>query len=91
MRYASTQIHCCFSLYFAEWTEDDVIDKYLKPIGMDFMSKAFKESKITGPVLMALTEKHMKELGCCVLGEYLMRLIFSQTLLQVSDHAHLIH
>ena len=36
---------------------------------MEFMAKAFKESKITGPVLMALTEKHMKEMGCCVLGE----------------------
>ena len=53
-----------------EWSENDVVERYLKPIGMEFMAKAFVENKITGPVLMALTEDHMKELGCAVLGEY---------------------
>lgn len=51
-----------------EWTEQDVVERYLKPIGMEFMAKAFIQNKITGPVLMALTEEHMKELGCAVLG-----------------------
>ena len=33
------------------------------------MTKAFVENKINGAVLMSLTEDHMKELGCAVLGE----------------------
>lgn len=54
---------------FSEWAESDVVEKFLKPIGMEFMAKPFIESKINGPVLMALTEEHMKELQCAVLGE----------------------
>ena len=54
-----------------EWSENDVVERYLKPIGMEFMAKPFIENKISGPVLMALTEDHMKELGCAVLGEYM--------------------
>lgn len=38
---------------------------------MEFMAKAFIENKINGCVLIALTEEHMKEMGCCVLGECL--------------------
>ena len=45
-----------------------MVERFLKPIGMDFMAKVFMENKICGPVLMALTEEHMKEMGCAVLG-----------------------
>lgn len=45
-----------------------MIERFLKPIGMEFMAKAFMENKISGPVLMALTEDHIKEMGCAVLG-----------------------
>ncbi len=55
-------------LFIIEWTEGDVTERYLKPIGMEFMAKAFLENKITGAVLMSLNENHMKELGCAVLG-----------------------
>ena len=57
--------------YFIEWAESDVIERFLKPIGMEFMAKAFLENKICGPVLMCLTEEHMKEMGCAVLGKYM--------------------
>ena len=53
----------------ADWSENDVVERFLKPIGMEFMAKAFIENKVNGTVLMALTEDHMKEMGCCVLGK----------------------
>ena len=53
-----------------EWVEADVVEHFLKPIGMEFLAKAFIENKISGTVLMALTEDHMKEMGCAVLGKY---------------------
>lgn len=56
----------CF--LFEEWSEADVVERYLKPIGMDFMAKAFIENKISGSVLMSITEDHIKEMGCAVLG-----------------------
>lgn len=37
-----------------DWSEQDVIEKYLKPIGMDYLAKVFTENKITGHVLMSL-------------------------------------
>ncbi len=52
-----------------EWSEADVIERFLRPIGMEFMAKAFIENKINGAVLMCLNEDHMKEMGCAVLGE----------------------
>ena len=61
----------CMYYYFIEWAESDVIERFLKPIGMEFMAKAFLENKICGPVLMCLTEEHMKEMGCAVLGKYM--------------------
>ena len=57
------------SLYITEWAETDVVERFLKPIGMEFLAKAFIENKINGAVLMALTEDHMKEMGCAVLGK----------------------
>lgn len=67
----------CISFHHSlEWSESDVIERFLKPIGMDFMAKAFMENKISGPVLMALNEDHMKEMGCAVLGESVIMLLF---------------
>lgn len=66
-----------------DWTETDVVDRFLKPIGMEFMAKAFIENKITGTVLMALTESHMKEMGCCVLGD---RILFLDYLVLLKKH-----
>ena len=54
---------------FPEWTVDEVVDKYLVPIDMEFMAKAFRENHITGAALLSMTEDHMKELGCAVLGD----------------------
>lgn len=58
------------SLSTTEWAEADVVERFLKPIGMEFLAKAFMENKISGAVLMALTEDHMKEMGCAVLGKF---------------------
>ncbi|KAL5479820.1 hypothetical protein EMCRGX_G023406 [Ephydatia muelleri] len=52
-----------------EWTVDEVVDKYLVPMDMEFMAKAFRENHITGAALLAMTEEHMKEMGCAVLGD----------------------
>lgn len=56
----------------AEWVESDVVENFLKPIGMEFLAKAFIENRISGPVLMSLTEDHMKEMGCAVLGDRIL-------------------
>ena len=65
--------------FFIEWAEADVVERFLKPVGMEFMAKAFMENKISGPVLIALTEDHMKEMGCAVLGKSII--IFELTLI----------
>ena len=41
-----------------EWSEHDVVEKYLKPIKMDHFAKLFTENHINGAVLLAL------EVGC---------------------------
>ena len=38
----------------AEWSTQNVIDKYLIPINMEHMAKAFQENNINGAVLLAL-------------------------------------
>ncbi len=38
----------------AEWSEQEVIDNYLKPTGFDYLSKIFMEQHVTGAVLMVL-------------------------------------
>lgn len=39
---------------FTEWSEQEVVDKYLKPIDMDHLAKVFVENKINGAVLLGL-------------------------------------
>ena len=70
-------------LFSLDWTERDVVDNYLKPIGMEFMAKAFMENHITGAVLLALKEEHIKELGCAVLGD---RILFMEYLALLKKH-----
>lgn len=43
-----------YTSLFSEWSEQDVVDKYLKPINMEHLAKVFVENKITGAVLIAL-------------------------------------
>ena len=59
------------------------MDNYLKPIGMEFMAKPFMENHITGAVLLALREEHIKELGCTVLGD---RILFMEYLALLKKH-----
>ena len=37
-----------------EWSAQEVVDKYLKPIDMEAFAKVFIENKITGAVLLGL-------------------------------------
>lgn len=39
---------------FSEWSEQEVVDKYLKPIDMEHLAKVFVENKINGVVLLGL-------------------------------------
>ncbi len=41
---------------FPEWSEQDVVEKYLKPINMEHLAKPFMENRINGAVLLALEE-----------------------------------
>ncbi|XP_003385689.1 PREDICTED: uncharacterized protein LOC100634434 [Amphimedon queenslandica] len=70
-------------LQVADWSEADVVERFLKPVGMEFMAKAFMENKISGPVLIALSEDHMKEMGCAVLGD---RILFMEYLQLLKKH-----
>ena len=42
---------------YAEWTEQDVVEKYLRPTNMEHLAKLFVENKINGAVLLALEER----------------------------------
>ena len=37
-----------------EWSEQEVIEKYLKPTGFEYLSKVFTEQHVTGAVLLVL-------------------------------------
>ncbi len=41
----------------AEWTEQEVVEKYLKPVNMEHLTKPFLENRINGAVLLALEER----------------------------------
>ncbi len=41
-------------IYTAEWSETDVIEKYLKPTNFEHLAKAFGEQHISGAVLLVL-------------------------------------
>ena len=43
-----------FIRLLAEWSEHDVVEKYLRPINMEHLAKLFTENRINGAVLMAL-------------------------------------
>ena len=59
-------IHVC-----TEWTPEEVAERFLKPCGMERLAKCFIDSNITGSVLIALQESHLKELGCDLVGDRL--------------------
>lgn len=44
----------------AEWSEQEVVDKYLKPINMEHLAKTFIENKINGTVLIGLEVNYMQ-------------------------------
>ena len=44
----------CHDTLPAEWSNQDVVEKYLKPINMEHMAKVFMENNINGAVLLAL-------------------------------------
>ena len=70
-------------MYSLEWSPEDVVEKFLKPLAMENMAKPFIENQINGAVLLALTEEHMKELACSVLGE---RILFLEYLAVLKRH-----
>ena len=51
-----------FLFAFLEWSNQDVVERYLKPINMEHMAKAFLENNINGAVLLAL---EVKEIWVC--------------------------
>lgn len=60
-----------------------MVDKFLVLLSMENMAKAFIEHQISGAVLLALTEEHMKELTCAVLGQ---RVLFLEYLAVLKRH-----
>ncbi|KAL5480090.1 hypothetical protein EMCRGX_G023712 [Ephydatia muelleri] len=70
-------------LQVLEWTPQEVVDKFLVLLSMENMAKAFIEHQISGAVLLALTEEHMKELTCAVLGQ---RVLFLEYLAVLKRH-----
>ena len=44
---------CCVCVC-AEWSPDEVVEKYLKPTNMEYLAKIFAENRINGAVLLAL-------------------------------------
>lgn len=48
---------------------EDVVEFYLKPIGMEYMEQAFIGGQINGGRLLALEEYEVIQLGCHVTGD----------------------
>lgn len=63
-----------------EWTPEDVAERFLKPCGMERLAKSFIDSNVTGTVLIALQESHLKELGCDRVGDRLTLLDYLHVL-----------
>ncbi|XP_064384259.1 uncharacterized protein LOC135333263 [Halichondria panicea] len=66
-----------------EWSESDVVEKYLKPTGFEHLAKVFSEQHINGAVLLALEEPHLQELKVMVIGD---RIIFLEYLKLLKKH-----
>ncbi len=60
---------CCFPA--AEWSENDVVEKYLKPTGFEHMAEIFVKQHINGAVLLALEVNHC---ACVCYGAVLLAL-----------------
>lgn len=43
-----------YLLLNAEWSEQEVVDRFLKPVNMEHLAKPFVENKVTGTVLLGL-------------------------------------
>lgn len=70
-------------LQVQEWSEQDVVEKYLKPVNMEHLAKPFLENRINGAVLLVLEESHLKEIGCTVVGD---RVVFLEYLKLLKKH-----
>ena len=70
-------------LQVQEWSEHDVVEKYLKPIKMEHFAKLFTENHINGAVLLALEESHLREIGINIVGD---RIIFMEYLKLLKKH-----
>lgn len=66
----------CLSV--ADWSEDEVAEYFLKHVGMEHLCGMFIRSHITGPVLLALREEHLVEMGCTRLGDRLLLMEYIQ-------------
>lgn len=69
-------VHPC--PFAADWNEEEVADFFLKHVGMDHLRGTFIRSRITGPVLVALREEHLVEMGCTRLGDRLLLMEYIQ-------------
>ena len=65
-------------LFAADWNEKEVVDYFLKRVGMEHLSGTFIRSRVTGPVLVALREEHLAEIGCTRLGDRLLLMEYIQ-------------
>ena len=68
-----------------DWNEEQVVEQFLKPCQMEHLAKAFIDSHITGNVLIALEEVHLKELGCDKVGDRIMLLDYLKVRLHCKD------
>lgn len=70
-------------LQVQEWTEQDVVEKYLRPTNMEHLAKMFIENRINGAVLLSLEESHLKDMGFHIVGD---RITFLDYLKQLKKH-----
>ena len=63
-----------------EWTADDVINKFLEPLGFGYCGKAFHQHRVTGSALVGMNEEHLKELEVMLLGDRILFLDYLNVL-----------
>ena len=64
---------------------EEVVEKYLKPIGMEYLAQAFIGSQINGRNLLALNEHQVIQLGCHATGDRMLFMEYLQIIKKKCD------
>ena len=62
------------------WTEKDVTNNFLKPLGFEYCSKVCEDNKVSGVCLLGMNDTHLKEMNVLLLGDRIQMLEYMEVL-----------